>query len=102
MTRLSFDTATLRHACHVCVAQRRAVLPPNTRQQLEAAGSIAALAVAGGKEARKRELPCDELALAPSTSSMSWNKGGSRVMNLLRLPAVSKGAWNERPPCAMR
>lgn len=95
MSRLSFDMATLRHACHVCLAQGRVALPPSTRQQLGAAGSIAALAVAGGKEARKRELPCDELALAPSTSSMSWNKGGSRVMNLLWLPAVSKGAWNE-------
>lgn len=30
-----------------------------------------------------------------SISSMSWNMGDSHVMNLLRLPMMSKGAWNE-------
>lgn len=41
------------------------------------------------------EFSCDELILAPSISSLSWNKGDSHAMNLLQLPKVSKEAWNE-------
>lgn len=36
------------------------------------------------------ELSCDELILAPSISSMSWNKGDSQAMNLQQSPMVSE------------
>lgn len=46
----------------------------------------------GKRKPKREELPCDELVLAPSISSMSWNMGDSHVMNLLWLPMMSKGA----------